>query len=215
MYVCSWFKPVKESPPLKQETKILLIGSTGSGKSTLGNYLLDPKLERKAFETATDNLPNTKTCKTAKGTFNVNTYLYLEDPSNYKHLEEMDKEPGEPTQEIKCILQPVTMELTVIDTPGLNESRETDFDHMVNLIEAIEEEKAVNACVVVVKYSAKIDQQYKDTLQYYSRLLPQFFSENNLLVVMTDYATDDRSKAIREREGIKTEEIKENVSQKC
>ena len=125
---CSWFKPVKESPPVKQEVKKLLIGSTGNGKSTLGNYLLNPKLERETIETAADNLPKTQRCKAAKASFDMNTYLYLEDPSN-EPPEETDKEPGEATQEIKCIVQPITLELTVIDTPGLNESKERDLIH--------------------------------------------------------------------------------------
>ena len=64
---------------------------------------------------------------------------------------------------------------------------------------------------MVVKFSAKIDQQYRDTIKYYSKLLPQFFSENNVLVVMTDYTTDPRSVAIREEQGIDAKENMKNV----
>ena len=65
------FKPIKESPSVKQEVKVLLIGLTGNGKSTLGNYLLDPKFANPPFETATDNLPKTQKCKAAKALFNI------------------------------------------------------------------------------------------------------------------------------------------------
>lgn len=39
---------------------VLLIGSTGNGKSTLGNYLLDPERRVKFFKTAKANKPETQ-----------------------------------------------------------------------------------------------------------------------------------------------------------
>lgn len=44
---------------------ILMIGSTGNGKSTLGNYLIDPRDESQAFRTARTNKPETQTVQCA------------------------------------------------------------------------------------------------------------------------------------------------------
>ena len=47
---------------------ILLIGSTGNGKSTLGNFLIDPDPKKpEVFEVATDNKPFTQETKVFLG----------------------------------------------------------------------------------------------------------------------------------------------------
>lgn len=203
----SIWSPVKQNPPVEKEAKILLIGSTGNGKSTLGNFLLNPARRKpgdRAFETSTTSLPETQKCKAVNESSTIiERSHYSEDHTNDKNTE-IDEPPSEP-QEIKCIEQSIKLELSVIDTPGLNESMERDINHMVNLIETIEREETINACIIVVKSSLKIDQQFKDTIKYYSKLLPQFFSKN-VLIVMTAYATDSRSKAIREEQGIDDDE---------
>uniref|UniRef100_A0A1X7TWD0 AIG1-type G domain-containing protein n=1 Tax=Amphimedon queenslandica TaxID=400682 RepID=A0A1X7TWD0_AMPQE len=161
---------------------VLLIGSTGMGKSTLGNYLLDPDdkhmFDNQTFATSTDNRPM--------------------------------------TQEVKSICQKVQINncrnesLEVIDTPGLNEDAEKDLSHMIEIIRKLNNCKEIKACILVVKFKAKIDVQYKATLEYYSKLLPGLF-ERNVIIVMTDYATDDNSVKRRERLRIDVEQVKRNT----
>ena len=156
---------------------ILLIGSTGNGKSTLGNFLLNPDGEQ-VFKMARDNKPQTQFVKPVAKNVSV-------------------KGAGR-------------VDLTVIDTPGLNESAAKDLGHMIEIIKSLKGFVHVRACIIVVKFNTKIDAQYKATVQYYSKLLPSLFAKN-VTIVMTDYATDPRSEAVRERQGIDVRQIKENT----
>ena len=156
---------------------ILLIGSTGSGKSSLGNFLIDPSeeniFEKQPFKVAKANMPETQFV--SKGVVQYKAKIY-----------------------------------TIIDTPGLNESDTKDLKHMIEIVQNLQAMESVVACVLVVKFNSKIDAQYKATVQYYRKLLPSLF-ETNVIIVMTDFATDDRSVRLRERQGIDVEQIKRNT----
>ena len=159
---------------------ILLIGSTGNGKSTLGNFLIDPDPKKpEVFEVATDNKPFTQETKVV-------------------------------TARITAAPNAAAGDLTIIDTPGLNDSKPKDLQHMTYLIKSLNEVKQIRACIFVVKYGSKLDEQYKYTIQYYAKLLPTLFS-SNVLVVMTHYATDERSVAMRKRQRINEEACRDNI----
>ena len=154
------------------------MGSTGNGKSTLGNFLIDPDKDhiigdKQTFRTARDNLPQTQIISA-------------------------------------CKLQHGGQTFTVIDTPGLNESASKDLRHMIDIVKYLRTLESVGACVLCTKFDAKIDDQYKATIAYYSKLLPTLF-EGNVVVVMTDFATDERSVKLRQIKGIDEEKMKENT----
>ena len=161
---------------------ILLIGSTGNGKSTLGNYLLNPDDEhiskKQTFVTARDNKPQTQHVQPVTAKVSVTGH-------------------GD-------------SEITVIDTPGLNEGAVRDLEHMICIVQGLKERKEIKACILVVKFNSKIDAQYKATVEYYSKLLPDLF-ENNVAIVMTDFATDERSIQMRRKQGIDVEQVKNNT----
>ena len=169
--------------PTKRAT-VLLIGSTGNGKSTLGNFLLDPEGEVKCFATAKDNMPETQRTQSDESVFIGHAVENL----GYS-----------------------SVQLTVVDTPGLNESDAADLKHMIDIVEELRQQSTITACVLVVKFNSKIDMQYKKTIEYYSRLLPSLF-DKNVFVVMTGYATDVRTVATRQRQGIDEKEIVENAT---
>lgn len=156
---------------------IVLIGSTGSGKSSLGNFLIDPSeehlFEKPVFSVAKANMPETQ--------------FVL--PVSFKYKK---------------------TDFTLIDTPGLNESDVRDLRHMIQIVDCLQKVESIVACVLVVKFNSKIDAQYRSTVQYYRKLLPSLF-ERNVIIVMTNFATDDRSVMLREKKGTNVEEIKRNT----
>ena len=155
-------------------TGILLIGSVGNGKSTLGNFLIDPsETKEKKFPIGHSVQPETQDVSWTDFPYNGHTF-------------------------------------TVIDTPGLNESAEKDLEHMGSLMNALNGMQGVSACLFCVKFNAKIDAQYKATVEYYSRLLPSLFEEN-VLIIMTKYETSRRNEELRRKQGIDVDSVK----QKC
>lgn len=160
---------------------VLLIGSTGMGKSALANFLYNPrqKLGRQKFAMSTDLMPCTARVQVEKATVSADS---CEDLPRFQ--------------------------LTIIDTPGLNEgSHHANFGYMIEIIQHLKEIREVKACIFVVKFDSRVDAQYKATLQYYSKLLPNLF-ERNVIVVMTDFRNDEYSVKLRERQGTNVERVK-------
>jgi len=162
---------------------VLLIGSTGNGKSTLGNFLLNPDKDHifgdhQTFATARTNRPETQNVLSAS--FDVE----LADLAGSS--------------------------LTVIDTPGIYEDDDKDIEHMIQVIKALHAVGKIQACIFVVKFSSKIDTPYKSSVKYYSKLLPGVF-DSNLIIAVTDYACDERSKHLRSLQNIDEEKITQNI----
>ena len=134
-------------------TTLLLIGSTGNGKSTLGNFLLDPRNshifgKEQTFRTARDNKPETQS---------VSTQVTRE--------------------------QSGKRAVRIIDTPGLNESATQDLSHMIDIVKALNSVESISACILCMKFESKIDSQYKATVAYYRKLLPSLFEGNVVIVL--------------------------------
>eukprot|EP00927_Polykrikos_kofoidii_P029544 TRINITY_DN25546_c0_g1_i2.p1 TRINITY_DN25546_c0_g1~~TRINITY_DN25546_c0_g1_i2.p1 ORF type:complete len:495 (+),score=73.18 TRINITY_DN25546_c0_g1_i2:107-1591(+) len=150
-------------------TKVCLIGSTGNGKSALGNFLLDPlenHRENPTFKVGETNKSCTSSCSVqSKGL------------------------------------------ITVMDTPGLNESHSKDLQHMIGVVESLHKIQALHAVVLVIKFESRMDQTYQDTVKYYESLMgPAFVS--NLIVVLTAY--DPAAKKYK-RHGDPRVEMEENI----
>ena len=162
---------------------LLLIGSTGNGKSTLGNFLVDPNeshvfAEKTKFRMARSNMPETQ--DVTYGDFRCGDRTFR-----------------------------------VIDTPGLNESPAKDLFHMTSLIMALNDPnlQGVSACLLCVKFNSKIDDQYIATVKYYSRLLPSLF-EGNVLIIMTEFMTDDRTEKLRKIRQVDVERVMMDTANK-
>lgn len=176
------------------EGGILLIGSTGNGKSSLGNFLIaDSKNGEPAqgpFSVAHDNLPMTRDISRHHGSYEYT----ITDPHQIS---------SQPIQ--------IAFDFTVIDTPGINENDLEDAFHLVKIYEALQLVKSIKACLFVVKFDSKIDAQYRSTIQRYVELLPEVFQ--NVIIVVTEYLTDPRSVKLRQKRKISTEVVQKNILQ--
>jgi hypothetical protein len=162
---------------------VLLIGSTGNGKSSLGNFLFDPfddetlyDYEKQYFKTSRDAKPHTNETKVVWKNVVHHSFHHRN--------------------------------LTVIDTPGLNDVK--DRKNMIYLKKMLQDLEGIHACIVVVKFGGTIDKQYKETLKYYFKLLPDLF-ESNLIVVVSHYSQGAESTTRRKKLGIDEEVIKRDI----
>ena len=169
---------------------LLLVGSTGNGKSSLGNFLLNPASasdespfnwlsdprERppQSFQTARSNMPETTAVQIARNS-----------SERLPHL-------------------------LVIDTPGLNETAVKDLSHMIDIVKNVKRLGSVTACILCVKFDSKIDAQYRATIAYYRKLLPSLF-EKNVVIVMTNFLSDERTERWRRSQGIDVSAIVRNT----
>ena len=161
---------------------VLLIGSTGMGKSTFGNFLLDPSKEHMfdypTFPPGRNSRPMTQEVKVVSKTVQIEGSI--------------------------------SVWLEVIDTPGFNEGATKDLSHMIDIIKRLNELEEIRACIFLVKFNAKIDAQYIATLEYYSKLLPGLF-EKNVIIVMTEFKTDKYSVGLRGNQKIDVKQIQEDT----
>ena len=157
---------------------VVLIGSSGSGKSSLGNFLFNPdeaSLDRKYpgeyFEVDTS----------IRGETYVKSkrVSYTETAQKDGDLKPTEGASGR-DKDLK--LETCTPELVVVETPGLEYIDNKD-QHAASLSRVLQEQKAVHACIFVVKFGRYIEQHYLDTVEYYASLLPSLIAQNSIIVV--------------------------------
>ena len=135
---------------------LILVGSTGQGKSTLGNFLLKPELDhiwdengqRRTFQVGEDRLSCTQHCAVSTS--------------------------GDGS-------------VTIMDTPGLNETHQKDLGYMINVVKSAHVLGSVHAVILVMKTESRMDQTYKDTVLYYQQLFGAETFAAHLVIVHPDF----------------------------
>ena len=99
--------------------------------------------------------------------------------------------------------------LSMIDIPILALNTSSDAQRILGIVKQLKSlpKTVIVACIAVINYNSKADQQLcKATLQYYANLLPSLF-EQNLVIVMTDYMTNNKMSQRRQRLNIDEMEL--------
>ena len=147
-----------EGDSSKMKTHVLLLGSTGHGKSSLANFLVNPTMdhvwEKSTFAVGESREPCTRQCSL-----------------------------GSSGEEV------------VMDTPGLNESHQKDLTNMINVVKEARKLGKAHAIVLVMKIDSRMDQIYKDTVQYYYDLFGLEACSSSLILVLTNFRHKDRQYA--------------------
>ena len=176
---------------------LLLIGSAGNGKSSLGNFLL--------------NCPCTKVAEAAG-------VIAADDGDENSRNESGEEFSFKEIFQTACTNYPQTASvqvehnlegrtpLAVMDTPGLNEGAEKDLSHMIEIVREVKNLGSITACILCVKFDSKIDAQYRATIAYYRKLLPTLF-ERNVVIVLTNFLMDEYSEKRRRRQKISVDAI--------
>ena len=179
----------------RHSLNLLLLGSAGMGKSSLGNFLLD------SAPSASDD--------------DKSLYVAWPPPDDQREgggqrfRTARSNEPETMAVQFASNLK-TKPRLVVIDTPGLNESAVKDLSHMIDIVKVVKSHGSITACILCVKFDSKIDAQYKATIAYYAKLLPTLF-EKNVVIVMTNYLWSDDAMRMRETQGIDVVAIVRNT----
>ena len=183
---------------------LLLIGSTGNGKSSLGNFLLKCTCTKGASDAAAaddddDEDEDDENSRSESGE-EFFKEIFRTARSNMPETTRVQVEhnlEGSP-------------QLAVMDTPGLNESAERDLPHMIEIITEVKNLGSITACLLCVKFDSKIDAQYRATIAYYKKLLPTLF-ERNVVIVLTNFLMDEHSEMRRQKQKVDIGAIVENT----
>ena len=170
MYVCIPCLKNRISPI--KEYKLLLVGETGSGKTSFLNLICNTAVIQSNFNYKLDSFQD----------FND---IQLENAASHPM---QSKTSGAKLYKAKLC----GLSLGIIDTPGFGDSRgiEQDKENIQKVISCIKEEKYINCvCLVINGRLSRNTADLKYVLTQIASILPREIS-NNLIVVFTNTANE-------------------------
>jgi predicted GTPase len=166
---------------------VILVGSPGSGKSTLGSFLIDPDnyYESPVFKSSSTHITETKVCSSYTCVLKAGDHNF--DGSTW----------------------------TFIDTPGPNEMDNIkDVEYMINVVDTVLKYRHVRAVILCYKFGGRLDKQFESTARFYGDLFRKYLV-SNMFVVMTAVELNDYAEQRRKRDKVSLDkmcqEIQENV----
>ncbi|KAG0348333.1 hypothetical protein BG005_011607 [Podila minutissima] len=193
----------------KLQYSVLVMGKTQAGKSTLvehiknyanPNYTIDPSLLGNGNLSKTEstrpfyvesNLPAYEAFR--KDTNEVIELEGLatrwEEEEDYRDilfsrekdvgLRRAPQDPNDPSE---------LVEFRFLDTPGLNDTRDRDSSHAVNIISEMISTRSFNLIVIIVSYKNPLTQEQQLALEYYANVFKGLHTRIMFLHTHVDYA---------------------------
>lgn len=150
----------------QQVPSVIFVGSTGAGKSTLCNFLHD--LGEGHFEFV---------------------------PAPIDSHQPQTQETVPVVIQVKNSVSYAGTKITLIDTPGLNESIERDLDHMKSLYKTIRKIENINAIALVIPFNFKVDMQWLATMTFFRDAFLPLFVHGHACLAVTHMSKEDYQNA--------------------
>jgi hypothetical protein len=166
---------------------LLLIGVSQSGKSTLGNFLVNDRVWAENLAPPFLMGGGIRSCTTVVQQAFVD-YVHLEELADQKIIEE------------------TKVKIRIIDTPGVGDTNDSEGQaaimHMFyqQLCKISEEKQDISCAVLVMKISTLFDAQCKKNLIFYQKLFRDLF-QRNIVIVVTHMSENARGKMMYTGEG--------------
>jgi len=155
---------------------VFLVGNTGSGKSTLGNFLC---------KLGNDSVPSP--FLTGDGAEPVTRDVSVQPWPIYER----------DGKSVKCTIM-------LHDTPGLNEGAAEDPSYMSSILSVLSKVEYVS-CVILCLPDFRMDRYLLRTLRYYSELFEPVFKRGNVVILRTRFDPDEYEAASYRSGGLEEE----------
>lgn len=176
---------------------ILVIGPTQNGKSTFINMarslsIGDPTPPAGEGE---GSLSFTIACE-AKELLIPRTSFKLVDPSNGRDIPIPDNEEDifglvwkkKRYQVVPVVSEKPPVRLRIIDTPGLDDSRGLDAQHIQNVLQAVQKEPYITAIAFIFNVNNSFSDGFQSIYEYYSQCMPNLMAPGALAVINTNFS---------------------------
>jgi hypothetical protein len=215
------------SSPVKKTVRVLVVGTTQSGKSAFLRYVhkyqakfVEPVQIPSALEVGTGDISVTQ---------NVTTYPLTLTPILYQLTEESKHYFLDNETDIQSLIKPIVMNsiklketpeevssqplnVEFIDTPGLDEREDKDEEHIINILLSLQKVGEITAVCFVVNSNAPFSDSFIRFFKYYREMIPEL--SHSLIVVHSRWGLKERAQNM-DKIALRTSLFYEKTGHKC